>query len=76
MLVKRSWPDTIPKAASLLSAVTGPEATLGHESRGGTKPADLSLEQLTKFDAAMNLTSAKSLGLFGVLRILSNGAGL
>jgi putative ABC transport system substrate-binding protein len=38
-------------------------ATYVHEILQGTKPSDLPVEQLTKFDLVLNLKTAKTLGL-------------
>jgi putative ABC transport system substrate-binding protein len=47
-----SWPGLFRQAAGLMAKILG-----------GAKPADLPVEQPTKFDFVINLTTAQALGL-------------
>jgi putative tryptophan/tyrosine transport system substrate-binding protein len=68
-LPSASMVPTYPRAGGLMSYgadiphLFRRSAVLAHKILQGTKPADLPVEQATKFDLAINLKTAKAIGL-------------
>jgi putative ABC transport system substrate-binding protein len=54
-----NWPDLFRRTAELVDRILR-----------GTKPGDIPVEQPTKFDLVVNLTTAKALGLTVSERLL------